>query len=111
MKVKIKDLNPNHVTVLWCDMQTENYHANFKNNVEEAEVQAIFTFETPQVFWDYMHDAFDNPLAMWYWIVTEGRCICSGACDPVTDPDIIREYFEDAIDYGDDVLFVCKEED
>ena len=36
MKVKIKDLNPNHVTVLWCDMQTENYHANFKNNVEEA---------------------------------------------------------------------------
>lgn len=109
MRIKIKDLNPNHVTVLWCDMQTENYHANFKNNVEEAEVQAIFTFETPQVFWDYMHDAFDNPLAMWYWIVTEGRCICSGACDPVTDPDILHDYFGDTIDYGDDFEFESEE--
>ena len=101
MRIKIKDLNPEYVTVVWCDMSQDNYHDNFKSNVEEADVQAIFTFETPQAFWDYMVTAFDNPLAMWYWIITDGRSICSGACDEITDPEIIREYFEDAIDYGD----------
>lgn len=99
MKVKIADLNPNYITVAWCDMQTGDYHANFTEDIEKANVEAVVTIDSPQVLWEYLQDSFMNPLSMWYWIIVDGKCICSGACDPVTDPDIIAEYFGDKINY------------
>lgn len=99
MKIKISDLNPKYITVAWCDMQTDDYHDNFTENIEDADVEAIVTIESPQVLWEYLQDSFMNPLSMWYWIIVNGKCICSGACDPATDPDIIADYFGDKINY------------
>lgn len=101
MKIIPKHLNAAHITVAWCDMQTDNYKKNFVENIEDADVQAVVTLESPQVLWDYLQTAFERPLSMWYWIIAEGRVILSGSCDDSTDPEILREYFGDAIDFGD----------
>lgn len=78
----------------------------------------------------------DRPDSMWYWVFYEGRCICSGACDPgdiegfaesfnLSDEEL-EEYYEvlnkeedqenaaiakkgEAVDNNIYILFTCDE--
>lgn len=64
---------------------------------DDNEFATYYAFDTPEEFmiaWRKMHD-YDNggyPDGMWYWVMDNGVCICSGACDP-SDEDIFIEHW------------------
>ena len=43
-------------------------------------------------FFILMEHLIEYPDGMWYWVLHEGKCICSGACDP-DDIEIFEDYF------------------
>ena len=43
-------------------------------------------------FFNLMEHLVEYPDGMWYWVLHDGKCICSGACDPA-DIEGFEEYF------------------
>lgn len=52
-----------------------------------------YAFNTPEEFITAWRKMVDNPDGMWYWVLDDGVCVCSGACDPY-DEEIFEEYWE-----------------
>lgn len=58
-------------------------------------IATYYAFETPMEFlkaWQKMVD--EGPDGMWYWCLDDGKCFCSGACDP-NDLDSFKARFSD----------------
>jgi len=51
-------------------------------------IATYYAFDDNKEFLDAWEKMSENPDGMWYWIMVDGRCICSGACDP-GDIDIL----------------------
>lgn len=64
---------------------------------DDNPIITYYAFDDVKEFikaWEKMHD-YENdgcPDSMWYWLLDNGRCFCSGACDP-GDIEIIYEHF------------------
>ena len=49
-------------------------------------------FNTPEDFVSKWLKIHDKPNGMWYWVLDDGECICSGACDP-NDIEIFKRHW------------------
>ena len=64
----------------------EDFADNYSKGLEEGK----FATKNEELFWVMYMTIRDNPPAMWYWILVDGKQIISGAIDP-DDPEIIEE--------------------
>ena len=55
-------------------------------------VHTYHIFDTVEDFIYVWLKIYDKPNGMWYWVLDNGNCICSGACDP-NDIDIFIEHW------------------
>lgn len=51
-----------------------------------------YAFNTSEEFMKAWEKMVDNPDGMWYWVLDNGKLICSGACDPY-DKEIFEKYW------------------
>ena len=52
---------------------------------DDRVINAIFCFKSPEELIKFHKDLIDGkigPYGMWYWVLDNGQCICSGAVDP-----------------------------
>lgn len=54
---------------------------------------SYYAFNYPKAFIDFWKEKVKNPDSMWYFVLYEDRCICSGACDP-GDMENFEEFFK-----------------
>lgn len=81
------------------DALTEDYNEltddNYKYFTDDFTGEGIHTyylFDTKEEFIDKWKEIHDKPNGMWHWCLDDGKCFCSGACDPY-DIEIFEEYF------------------
>ena len=53
---------------------------------------AVYGCPNLKDFFNLMEHLVQYPDGMWYWVLHDGKCICSGACDPA-DIEGFEEYF------------------
>lgn len=53
---------------------------------------SVYGCQNVKEFFYLMEHLIEYPDGMWYWVLHEGECICSGACDP-NDMESFEEYF------------------
>lgn len=64
---------------------------------DDNEIATYYAFDTVEEFmkaWRKMAYCEDGcyPDSMWYWVIDNGKLVCSGACDTY-DEDIYKEYW------------------
>lgn len=65
----------------------------FTDNWRDDNVIATYyAFDTPEEFMKAWYEMRDDPDGMWYWVLDNGKLICSGACDYM-DEDIYIEHW------------------
>lgn len=57
-------------------------YATFTDDFNGEGITAYYAFPSVQSFIRKWKKVAQNPDGMWYWVLDNGRCICSGACDP-----------------------------
>lgn len=75
------------------DSNRDKDSENFTDNYKGQYVKYYRQFETYDSFIEEWKRISERPIGMWYWVITEGKCICSGACDP-DDIEIFEDYFK-----------------
>lgn len=55
-------------------------------------IATYYAFDTEEEFVVEWKNKADKPDGMWYWVLDNGVCICSGACDP-SDIEIFEEHW------------------
>lgn len=75
----------------------ENRYKYFTDDFTGEYVHTYYAFDTAKEFINKWLEIYDEPNGMWYWVLDNGHCICSGACDPM-DIDIFAEHFGMACD-------------
>lgn len=63
------------------EMGEDNYKY-FTDNFTGEGVHGYYIFDTPEEFIKTWKAIYNKPNGMWYWVLDNGVCICSGACDP-----------------------------
>ena len=53
---------------------------------------AVYGCPNLKDFFNLMEHLVEYLDGMWYWVLHDGKCICSGACDPA-DIEGFEEYF------------------
>ena len=61
--------------------------------VPQNPLVSYYVFNTPKSFIEAWKEKVKNPDSMWYFVLCNDFCICSGACDP-DDIKIFEEYFD-----------------
>ena len=64
----------------------------FTEKFTGAGLIAVYGCFNVKDFFALMEHLIEHPDGMWYWVLHEGKCICSGACDP-DDMEIFENYF------------------
>ena len=72
------DETDKYFTDLWCD---------------DNEIATYYAFDTVKEFMEAWREMAENPDGMWYWVLDDGKLVCSGACDP-DDDEIFEEHWE-----------------
>ena len=70
----------------------ENPYKYFTDNFTGEGVHTYHIFYTVEDFiakWEEINGYVNG---MWYWVLDNGKCICSGACDP-DDIEIFKEHW------------------
>lgn len=81
------------IFMAWADDRNpEKDKEVFTDNWEEKNVLHIEGFNTPEEFMTAWRKAVENPKGMWYWVVHNGICICSGACDPMDEEGFAHRF-------------------
>lgn len=70
----------------------ENYKY-FTDNFTGEGIHTYYIFDTMEEFIDKWKEIYDKPNGMWYWVLDNGVCFCSGACDP-DDIEIFEEHLK-----------------
>ena len=89
------DVPQGRIVMAFANDETDDYFTD--DWYDDNELLTYYAFNTPEEFmatWRKMHD-YDNggwPDSMWYWVLDDGICICSGACDP-DDEEIFVEHW------------------
>ncbi len=74
----------------------ENPYKYFTDNFTGEGVHTCHVFNTPEEFIQKWLELDENPEGMWYWVLDDGDCICSGAYDPC-DIDGFKERWGESI--------------
>lgn len=80
----------------------------FTDSIDTDPPETRYRYFTDEFSWEGVHtwyncftvegfinrwiQLYDKPNGMWYWVLDDGKCICSGACDPY-DIDIFIEHW------------------
>lgn len=64
----------------------------FTDNFTGEGVHTYHIFDSVEDFIDKWIQIYNKPNGMWYWVLDNGKCVCSGACDPY-DIDIFIEHW------------------
>lgn len=84
------------ITMAFTDpIDTDPPETRYRYFTDEYTGKGVHTWYTsPSVegFINAWIGIYDKPPGMWYWVLEDGECICSGACDPY-DIDIFIEYW------------------
>ena len=75
------------------DYEEKDNYKYFTDNFTGYGVHTYYIFDTADEFIAKWKEIYDKPNGMWYWVLDDGICICSGACDP-GDIEIFEEYWE-----------------
>ena len=59
---------------------------------DDNSIVTYYAFDTPEELVAAWYRKSVDPDSMWYWLLDDGKCFCSGACDP-GDIDIIEKHF------------------
>lgn len=65
----------------------------FTDEFEGKNIWNYWVFDTYEEFIEKWKEIVGKPYGMWYWVLHEGKCICSGACDP-GDLEQFEEHFK-----------------
>lgn len=76
-----------------ADDDPKNPYKYFTDEFEGKNIWNYWVFDTPEEFIKKWKEDLGKPRGMWYWVLHEGKCICSGACDP-GDIEQFEEYFK-----------------
>lgn len=79
----------------------ETCYKYFTDEFTGEGVHTWYTFNDVEAFINTWIRLYDKPNGMWYWVLDDGKCICSGACDP-DDIDIFIDYWHLEA-YSDDI--------
>ena len=60
----------------------ETRYRYFTDDFTGEGVHTYHVFDTPEDFISKWLDIHDKANGMWYWVLDNGVCVCSGACDP-----------------------------
>ena len=55
-------------------------------------VYTYYAFDTPEEFMKAWKEMRDDPDGMWYWVLDNGKLICSGACDYMDEDVYIEQW-------------------
>lgn len=64
----------------------------FDQAVPTWNIHGYYAFDSVEEFLQKWKDFVDEPYGMWYWVIDEGKVICSGAVDPY-DIEIFQEHW------------------
>ena len=70
----------------------ETRYRYFTDNFTGDGVHTWYNCFSVEAFINRWIQLYDKPNGMWYWVLDDGKCICSGACDPY-DIDIFIEHW------------------
>lgn len=74
------------------DYDSAEPYKNFEQELPEENICSYYAFDTPKSFLEKWRELVNEPDGMWYWVLDDNVCICSGACDP-GDIEIFEEHF------------------
>ena len=72
---------------------SDNPYKYFTDNPNTDYICNYFTFDTPTEFISEWKRIVNEPRGMWYWVIENGECICSGAPDPY-DIEIFNDHWK-----------------
>lgn len=102
-----KTICPFCKSTIWLDIPEENKpilmafvndndpdkdKENFTDNWKGKNIRTIYGFNTPESFMKAWREMVQKPDSMWYWVLHNGRCICSGPCDTYDEEIFIEEF-------------------
>ena len=70
----------------------EDNYKYFTDNFTGEGIHTYYVFDSITEFIKTWKEIHDKPNGMWYWVLDDGKCICSGACDP-DDIEIFKEHW------------------
>jgi hypothetical protein len=73
--------------------QVDNPYKYFTDKFTGEGLTTVYGCENAEEFFSLMNHLIKYPDGMWYWVLHENKCICSGACDP-DDLEFFKEYFD-----------------
>lgn len=65
---------------------------HFTDDFRGKDIRTYYAFDTVDEFMEAWYKMSDDPDGMWYWVLDNGKLICSGACDP-NDDESFGEHF------------------
>lgn len=74
------------------DRVVEDPYVYFTEEFTGKGLVAVYGCPNLKDFFNLIEHLVEYPDGMWYWVLHEGKCICSGACDPY-DIEGFEEYF------------------
>lgn len=90
------DVPTNRIIMAFADdSNPDDDYRNFVDYMTESTLVSIYGFDTPEEFiefWKTKSDPYGTPDSMWYFVLDNCICICSGACDP-NDIEIFEEHW------------------
>lgn len=84
------DVSKGKIVMAFAWDETDEF---FTDNWRDSNaIATYYTFNTPEEFMRAWKKMRDNPDGMWYWVLDDGKLICSGACDYM-DEETFIEYW------------------
>lgn len=90
LKGKIVMAFTDPLDVLQENYEEEDNYKFFTDSFTGDGIHTYYVFDTVEDFIKKWNEICNEPNGMWYWVLENGECICSGACDP-NDIDIFEE--------------------
>ena len=72
----------------------ENPYKYFTDDFTGQGIHTYYAFNSVKDFIQKWKEICNKSNGMWYWVVDNGKTICSGACDP-DDINIFKEHWKD----------------
>ena len=84
------DVPTGRIVMAFAWDETDEYFTDLWH--DNNEFATYYAFDTAKEFMEAWREMVEEPDGMWYWVLEDGKLICSGACDPY-DIEIFIEHF------------------
>ena len=89
------DIREKRIVMMFTDADDDHPNERYRyftDNPNTLYIWHYFAYDTPEEFIEAWKEISKTPHGMWYWVIDNGQCFCSGACDP-DDIEIFKEHF------------------